>query len=146
MIGTSNRTDLLRDETGSRRFIVIYIQDTIDLDTPIPYDQIYALLKAELLAGESYYPEKEYEQRNEKHNLSYYTSNMVEEVFSQHFRFCPANKYNAKWMTTTAIYEYLCEKHPLLKKEKANHTKFGMSLKPLADRYARENNVATDLI
>lgn len=141
MIGTSNRLDLLRDDTGSRRFLVINIEHDIDLDTPIPYEQIYAQLKAELLAGEPYYPNKEFEQRNEVHNLDYHVSNMVEEVFTQHFAFIPYDKPGAQWMTATAIYETLCEAHPLLKKEKAKYSEFGKSLKPLAQNFALANQI-----
>ena len=49
-IGTSNRFDLLTDPTGSRRFLCVEVERVIDC-THIEHDQIYAQLKAELLAG-----------------------------------------------------------------------------------------------
>lgn len=57
-IGTSNRTDLLCDPTGSRRFICIEAEHDIDC-TGIEHSQIYAQLKEELLAGACHWFNKE---------------------------------------------------------------------------------------
>lgn len=53
-IGTSNRKDLLTDPTGSRRFICVLVEYPIDCEG-IDYAQLYAQLKAEILAGEHYW-------------------------------------------------------------------------------------------
>lgn len=49
-IGTSNRFDLLSDNTGSRRFLCVEVKDKIDC-TCIEHKQIYAQLKQELSDG-----------------------------------------------------------------------------------------------
>ena len=49
-IATSNQKELLTDPTGSRRFLCVEIENKIDC-SPLDYRQLYAQLKAELLAG-----------------------------------------------------------------------------------------------
>ena len=51
-IATSNRRYLLRDETGSRRFICIELKAPIDVTTPVDHAQLYAQAMAALEAGE----------------------------------------------------------------------------------------------
>ena len=50
-IATSNQKELLTDPTGSRRFLCVEIENKIDC-SPLDYRQLYAQLKAELLAAE----------------------------------------------------------------------------------------------
>ena len=69
-IGTSNRTDLLCDPTGSRRFICIEAEHDIDC-TGIEHSQIYAQLKEELLAGARHWFNKEEEHALQRHNSAY---------------------------------------------------------------------------
>lgn len=78
-IGTSNRTDLLSDPTGSRRFICIEAEHDIDC-SGIEHTQIYAQLKAELLAGARHWFNKEEESDLQYHNLAYYRVNPIEDI------------------------------------------------------------------
>lgn len=78
-IGTSNRTDLLCDVSGSRRFICIEVEHDIDC-TAIDHAQIYGQLKAELLAGVRHWFSKEEEQALQRHNAAYYRVSPVEDV------------------------------------------------------------------
>lgn len=84
-IGTSNRHDLLSDPSGSRRFLCVEIEDKIDC-SPINHEQIYAQLKAELLAGERYWFTGKEEAEIMSANASFYKQAMEEEVFRTCFR------------------------------------------------------------
>ena len=78
-IGTSNRMDLLTDPSGSRRYICIEVKQAINLEG-IEHSQIYAQLKAELMADRRYFFNKEEEQQIQQHNLSFYRQTLAEEV------------------------------------------------------------------
>lgn len=84
-IGTSNRMDLLTDPSGSRRYICIEVKQAINLEG-IEHSQIYAQLKAELMADRRYFFNKEEEQQIQQHNLSFYRQTLAEEVLRNCFR------------------------------------------------------------
>ena len=84
-IGTSNRFDLLTDPTGSRRFLCVEVERVIDC-THIEHDQIYAQLKAELLAGRRDWFTKEEEQVLQVQNEAFYRVCPAEDVFHSYFR------------------------------------------------------------
>ena len=54
-IATSNHTDLLKDPSGSRRFICIEVTGTIRTDIRIDYRQLYAQAMQALNTGERYW-------------------------------------------------------------------------------------------
>lgn len=84
-IGTSNRSDLLTDPTGSRRFLCVEVKQMIDCDN-MEHDQIYAQLKAELLAGRRDWFTKEEEQVLQAQNAAFYRVCPAEDVFHSYFR------------------------------------------------------------
>ena len=57
-IGTSNRSDLMSDPTGSRRFFCVEVEKPINCEG-IEHEQIFAQLKAELADGCPYWFDKE---------------------------------------------------------------------------------------
>ena len=111
-IGTSNRTDLLTDATGSRRFICIEVEKEIDLNTPIDYRQLYAQLKAELMAGRRYWFTKEEEARIQQHNKPYYRTSPIEDVLQSSFEFTEPNAEGARLLTAADIYRTLQSRNP----------------------------------
>lgn len=84
-IGTSNRSDLLNDPTGSRRFLCVEVKKPIDCEG-IEHDQLFAQLKAELEQGIPYWFNKEQERELQRHNTSFYHACPAEEVFNCCFR------------------------------------------------------------
>jgi predicted P-loop ATPase len=106
-IGTSNRRDLLVDKTGSRRFICLEINEAIDCETPIEYDQLYAQLKSELLNGARTYFNKEEEAQIQENNRPFYRSSVEEEAFYRHFRFAERTEEGAVFMNATEIFKIL---------------------------------------
>lgn len=84
-IGTSNQKELLTDTTGSRRFLCVEVNEKIDCTRP-DYEQLYAQLKTELLAGERYWFTSEEELAIQKNNRMFYRHSPEEDVFFQCFR------------------------------------------------------------
>lgn len=84
-IGTSNRFDLLTDPTGSRRFLCIEVKHNIDC-IGIEHDQIFAQLKAELIAGRRNWFTKPEEKELQWHNEAFYRVSLVEEAVHSLFR------------------------------------------------------------
>jgi hypothetical protein len=106
-IGTSNRRDLLVDKTGSRRFICVEVNEQIDCETPIEYEQLYAQLKEEVLCGERTYFNKEEEAKIQANNRAYYRSSVEEEALFRHFRFADKDEEGAVFMNATDIFKAL---------------------------------------
>jgi predicted P-loop ATPase len=84
-IGTSNQKELLTDTTGSRRFLCVEVKEKIDCTAP-DYTQLYAQLKAELLAGERYWFTSEEEKEIQANNRPFYKALPEQEVFFKCFR------------------------------------------------------------
>ena len=84
-IGTSNQKELLTDTTGSRRFLCVEVKEKIDCTRP-DYAQLYAQLKAELLAGERYWFTSEEEKEIQANNRPFYKTLPEQEVFFKCFR------------------------------------------------------------
>lgn len=84
-IGTSNRFDLLNDPTGSRRFLCVKVEKSIDCDG-IDHSQLFAQLKEELRRGVAYWFSHEAECAWQRNNSAFYKSNPVEDVFYSCFR------------------------------------------------------------
>lgn len=104
-ICTSNRTDLLTDPTGSRRFICIRIHDVID-NSPLCHKQVYAELKFYIENGERFWLTKEEEAELQKSNLVFYREHAEMQLFRLHFR--PVETQNRSgWYKLTDIMKTL---------------------------------------
>lgn len=109
-IATSNQKELLTDPTGSRRFLCVELDDKIDC-SPIDHAQLYAQLKAELLAGNRYWftPEEEAEIMEE--NAAFYKHPVEEDVFRSCFR-AAAYGEKALLLSTAEIFQRLKKYNP----------------------------------
>ena len=112
-IGTSNRTDLLTDLSGSRRFICVEVTKPIDCTTPIEYEQLYAQLKHELAQGERSWFSKEEEAEIQENNRTFYRVAPAEELINGCFRFAEAGEEGARLMSAADIYATLKRKNPV---------------------------------
>lgn len=104
-ICTSNRTDLLTDPTGSRRFICIRIHDVID-NSPIHHKQLYAELKFYIENGERFWLTKDEEADLQKSNQAFYREHAEMQLFRLHFRPVEAQKRTG-WYKLTDIMKIL---------------------------------------
>ena len=109
-IGTSNQKELLTDSTGSRRFLCVEVKKKIDC-TPPDYAQLYAQLKAELLAGERFWFSAEEEKEIQENNRAFYKQSPAQEIFFRCFRL-PKDEESGRMMTATEIFCRLQKKFP----------------------------------
>ena len=110
-IGTSNRTDLLSDPTGSRRFICIEVEHDIDC-ADIEHAQIYAQLKAELLSGARHWLNKEEEHELQIHNMAYYRVNPMEDIVRSSYSPAHCNDPDCLSLSAATIHQVLKKKFP----------------------------------
>ena len=109
-IGTSNQKELLTDTTGSRRFLCVEVKEKIDCTRP-DYAQLYAQLKAELLAGDRCWFTSEEEQEIQEHNRSFYKHSPEQDLFFRCFRL-PKEGEEAVLLSPTEIFCHLQKKYP----------------------------------
>ena len=109
-IGTSNQKELLTDSTGSRRFLCVEVKGKIDCSRP-DYAQLYAQLKAELLAGERYWFTSEEEKEIQENNRYFYRQSPEQEIFFRCFRL-PKEGEEAMLLSPTEIFCRLQKKYP----------------------------------
>lgn len=86
---TTNSLHPLKDDSGSRRYLVVEVSSRIDTDISgdrrIDYRQLYAQIISEIRAGESYYFDGSREQRIQEHNAEYYEAPTVVSLFDDIF-------------------------------------------------------------
>ena len=109
-IGTSNQKELLTDTTGSRRFLCVEVKEKIDC-TPPDYAQLYAQLKAELLAGERYWFTSEEEKEIQANNRPFYKALPEQEVFFKCFRL-PEEDEKGIQLSATEIFCRIQKRFP----------------------------------
>lgn len=109
-IGTSNQKELLTDTTGSRRFLCVEVTKKIDCTLP-DYAQLYAQLKAELLAGEHHWFSSEEEQSIQEHNRLFYKHSPEQDLFFRCFRL-PSEGEEGVQLSSTEIYCRLQKRFP----------------------------------
>ena len=109
-IGTSNQKELLTDTTGSRRFLCVEVKGKIDCTRP-DYAQLYAQLKAELLAGERFWFTSEEEKEIQEHNRFFYKQSPEQDIFFRCFRL-PKEGEEAMLLSPTEIFCRLQKKYP----------------------------------
>ena len=87
---TTNSLVPLKDESGSRRYMVVEVTGVIDTDTQgdrrIDYPQLYAQIIAEIESGEEYAFTGEREHQIIERNADYYEVPNVIAIFEDHFR------------------------------------------------------------
>ena len=135
-IGTSNEKSVLTDETGSRRFLCMEVEQPIDC-SPIDYPQLYAQLKWELEAGKRYWLSKEEELEIQEHNQDFYKQSTEEEVFFKVFRL-PKEGEPFVRMTASSIFDLLQKRYPALMRS-ANVRQFGKVLCHIGAKKSRSN-------
>lgn len=85
-IATSNNHDLLKDPTGSRRFLCVEIKGLLNNNQPIHYQQLYAQAVAELKADTRYWFTHEEELQITKDNRKFQTVTMSQDALQFYFR------------------------------------------------------------
>lgn len=115
-IGTSNSQELLSDPSGSRRFMCMNIDKTIDC-SPIDHEQIYAQLREELIVqGLPPFLSKNDERQWQEHNRLFSITAAEEEAFTQVYRPALPNE-DCRLLTCSEIITSLAKLFPRLMKD-----------------------------
>lgn len=129
---TTNSLVPLKDETGSRRYMVVEVSGTIDTDTSgdkkVDYPQLYAQIVSEIARGEDYAFTGERERRIQAHNADYYETPNVVSIFDDYFR-QPQAGDEVLWLSPTGILQYLKDKFKISMVTQSNATILGNHLK-----------------
>ena len=109
-VATTNSLSPLKDETGSRRYMVVEVTGVINTSTEgdqaIDYPQLYAQALAEIRRGEDYYFDGERERLIVEKGAEYYEMPNVISIFCDHFQKPQAGSEVLK-MSPSAILTYI---------------------------------------
>jgi hypothetical protein len=107
---TTNSLVPLKDDSGSRRYMVIEVDDVIDTDTTgqkaIDYRQLYAQIIHEIEQGEEYAFTGQREQQIITQNADYYEVPNVVAIFEDHFH-RPTKNDEVMWLSPTQLLKQL---------------------------------------
>ena len=126
-IGTSNSDALLSDPTGSRRFLCVEIVESIDVNTPIEYEQLYAQCIAMLESGERHHFTDEEVRDIEWRNRGFRRSLPLEELFFAHYRL-PHEGEESQRLSAAEIFDTLYDIDPRTMRG-VNRQNFGAELR-----------------
>ncbi len=109
LIATTNEDNFIPNTEGTRRYLVVDLEETINLDTfPLPYEGAYAQALYLLEHGYDPKPNQEESHQISLHNRHYVECNDCEEVLSTMFK-KPDSLESAKKMTAGDILTLLTE-------------------------------------
>ncbi len=106
-IATTNERRPLSDPTGSRRYLCVELSGTIDTETPVDHDQLFAQALHELQQGEPFFLTREEEAEMEAHNERYCRQRIVEKTVADVLM--PAPTSSDTLMTATDIMDLLAD-------------------------------------
>ena len=128
---TTNSLVPLKDESGSRRYLVIEVTDKIDTDTQgdkaIDYQQLYAQIVFEIEHGEEYAFTGERERQIVEANADYYEVPNVIALFEDMFR-QPQGGDEVLLLSPTEILSRIHDKRKVNVVTQANATLLGSYL------------------
>lgn len=119
-IATTNRREILTDESGSRRFICVEAEGQIDR-SPVEHDQLYAQLRHELNHGARYWLTADEEKELQAHNKQYYRIPPAVEVFWKCFRL-PADDESCPGLGIADIFNKLKKTFPAIMRDVTANT------------------------
>lgn len=129
-IGTSNQQEVLRDPTGSRRYICIRVTAPIKVENAIDYRQLYAEAKCRILRGERSWLNDEDEKIIRKENKPFEIQTPLDILLEA--KFClPENDKDGEWMRVTDIMKVIMEQPGFNRKRDNDIRELGRSLKKM---------------
>jgi hypothetical protein len=109
-IGSVNKEIFLFDSTGSRRFLIIELEDNIDMSIEFDIDQLWAQVKFLSDAGYSSFYAGEQMEKIQELNEAYQFHSQEEELLLKYFEPAIPNSSGAKMLTATEIMIKLKDK------------------------------------
>lgn len=105
-IGSTNNTQFLKDQSGSRRFLIVHTEH-IDYKTKIDYKGLYAQVMHLIQHGFQYWFEGEEIAEINTRNEQYRVKDPLEENLYVYFRPAQSTDYTMKWKPAAAILAHL---------------------------------------
>lgn len=104
-VATTNDRQPLTDHTGSRRFLCVEVTDTIDTETSLDYNQLYAQAVWEIRNGHPYYLSSVEEKIMESHNRKFLRCSAADIILNTYYK--PAPREKQFFLRTIDILEKL---------------------------------------
>lgn len=130
-IGTSNRQEVLRDPTGSRRYLCVEVTAPIHTETPIDYGQLYAEAVTLIRKGERYWLNDEDEALLRETNSSFEAQTPLEMLLQDTFIPVEENVEGAELLKITEIMETVSHHHSFNRKQMNSLVHLGRALTKL---------------
>lgn len=129
-IATTNLSRPLVDRTGSRRFICVQITPgtRIDTLTPVPYEQLYAQLLAEINQGKKYWFDEDETREIQECNAPFLRLDSITEMIDAVY-LKPATEEQGEWMSLDEILHELQHHYPYLVISQNTHQVLGTLLR-----------------
>ena len=109
LTGTSNEMSIIRDLTGSRRYLCAKVTGPIDIRTPINYPQLYAEALQAVRDGSRYWLSEDEEAALTERNMRFTCMPVNAEYFDNHFDIVPLGTEGGEWLYASDIHRML---HP----------------------------------
>ena len=141
-IATTNSPQPLSDPTGSRRFLCVRINGTIDTTSPVDYPQLYAQLLAEVKDNQRYWLTEEETAELMRHNERFRQLDNLEEMVQALFR-CPEPGEEPLEIVTAEIVSRISKRFPGVQANKSTFIKVGRVLSSMGceSRHAMQGNM-----
>ena len=129
-IGSTNAKRPLTDTTGSRRFLCVEVNEgaTIDYQTKIDYDQLYAQLKEELNGGKRYWLTDEENDRLSHYNERFLHVNDLQTMILSLFEH-PQSEEETIELSLEEIMNQILQHYPYYTRTDNRNQKLGLMMK-----------------
>lgn len=139
-IATTNLSHPLVDRTGSRRFVCIQVTSgqIIDTRTPIPYEQLYAQLLAEINQGMRYWHDEAETEEVQQHNAPFVRLANLSEILDKILEI-PLDETDGEWHSIDEIINYISQNFKYIAVSNATHRDIGKLLVEKGFEHKRSN-------
>lgn len=137
--GTTNHLDILRDYTGSRRYLCNEVTGPINFEFTVDYKQLYAQAWNMILNGFRYYFNAEENDIVEQHNQRYMETDADMELFYEYYR-KPELEEKGIYLSAAKLAEYIKSKTGIAISKKMI-MKLGRNLKSLNFEFRKSRGI-----
>lgn len=146
-IGTTNSDEVLRDPTGNRRYLCVFVTDKIRTEQQINYSQLYAQAVELINRGERYWINDEDENLIRETNSRFEVNSPLELLFLSIFHSKEETTIeNGNWLSSTEIMEALQSSPAFNRKTDNNLIKLGKVLTKIGIEKRHRKNGSVYLV
>ena len=127
-VATTNHLQPLTDPTGSRRFLCVSINGSIDTTSPVNYDQLYAQLLAEIKDGQRYWLNDEETAELIAHNEPFRQIDSISEIIDSLYRRPESGVTNVERVSVADIARTIHSQYPGIPINHATMVRIGKAM------------------